>query len=286
MKNFYVYYSYEEWGRGYIGKRECYCLPEEDVRYFGSFTDKTFRPTQKVILEIFATKEEALAAEIILHDFYQVDVNPHFANKARQTAVGFSYDRTGETNGEVWFERMSGDKSPTKRPEVREKIRQAQIRLGDNHNSRKPEARERARQLLTGDRNPNRSAEGRERRRQHMLQPERRAKSREVAKKVLADLIERNPNHQSEASKKAHSKKDEFGRSLLGLRNYENGLGKRDENGELIHKPKDPNRYKFHDPGHPELGIRSPGTLVRMQKSRGYPSGPENRVKLNNLDES
>ena len=261
-------------------------MPEEDVRYFGSFTDKTFRPTQKVILEIFATKEEALAAEIILHDFYQVDVNPHFANKARQTAVGFSYDRTGETNGEVWFERMSGDKSPTKRPEVREKIRQAQIRLGDNHNSRKPEARERARQLLTGDRNPNRSAEGRERRRQHMLQPERRAKSREVAKKVLADLIERNPNHQSEASKKAHSKKDEFGRSLLGLRNYENGLGKRDENGELIHKPKDPNRYKFHDPGHPELGIRSPGTLVRMQKSRGYPSGPENRVKLNNLDES
>jgi hypothetical protein len=26
-KYFYVYYSYEEFGRGYIGKRECKCLP-------------------------------------------------------------------------------------------------------------------------------------------------------------------------------------------------------------------------------------------------------------------
>jgi hypothetical protein len=47
IKNYYVYYSYELWGRGYIGKRECMCLPEEDVKYFGSFTDKTFEPTEK-----------------------------------------------------------------------------------------------------------------------------------------------------------------------------------------------------------------------------------------------
>jgi hypothetical protein len=26
-KYFYVYYSYEHWERGYIGKRECWCLP-------------------------------------------------------------------------------------------------------------------------------------------------------------------------------------------------------------------------------------------------------------------
>jgi len=49
MKHFYVYYSYEEYGRGYIGKRECKYLPEEDVNYFGSFKDKTFKPTQKII---------------------------------------------------------------------------------------------------------------------------------------------------------------------------------------------------------------------------------------------
>jgi hypothetical protein len=39
--HFYVYYSYEEYGRGYIGQRQCKCLPEKDVNYFGSFHDKT-----------------------------------------------------------------------------------------------------------------------------------------------------------------------------------------------------------------------------------------------------
>jgi len=69
-KYFYVYYSYEEYGRGYIGKRECKCLPEEDIKYFGSFTDKTFKPTQKIILKTFGSVEDALEVESILHDFY------------------------------------------------------------------------------------------------------------------------------------------------------------------------------------------------------------------------
>jgi hypothetical protein len=79
-KYFYVYYSYEPWGRGYIGKRECWCLPEEDVKYLGSYTDKTFKPTEKIILQTFGTVEEAFEAEIILQEFYKVDKNPHFAN--------------------------------------------------------------------------------------------------------------------------------------------------------------------------------------------------------------
>jgi hypothetical protein len=188
MKNFYVYYSFEWWGRGYIGKRECLCLPEEDVKYFGSFRDKTFKPTQKIILKVCKTKEEAIQSEIILHNFYQVDVNPHFANKAKQTAVGFSYDRTGETNGEKWLISMSGDNSPTKRPEVREKLRQSQLKMGDNHNSRTQEGRERARQILTGDKNPNRSPEGRERCRQRMMQPERNKIAQETGSRVSNQL--------------------------------------------------------------------------------------------------
>ena len=79
-KYFYVYYSYEPWGRGYIGKRECWCLPEEDVKYFGSFRDKTFKPTEKIVIQTFDTVEEAFLAEIQLQEFYQVDKNPHFAN--------------------------------------------------------------------------------------------------------------------------------------------------------------------------------------------------------------
>jgi hypothetical protein len=88
----YTYYSYEEWGMGYFGSRSCDCLPEEDVNYFGSFSDKNFKPTQKIILkDDYATRAEAIADEIILHDFYEVDKNPHFANRAKQTSTKFYF---------------------------------------------------------------------------------------------------------------------------------------------------------------------------------------------------
>jgi len=90
MKKYhYVYYSYEEWGRGYIGVRTSKCLPEEDTRYLGSFTDKTFKPAEKIVLYVFDTRKKALNAEIILHDFYKVHINPHFANKSKMISSGF-----------------------------------------------------------------------------------------------------------------------------------------------------------------------------------------------------
>ena len=59
---YYTYYSYEEWGKGYFGSRKCYCLPEDDVKYFGSYKDKNFNPTQKIILKRdYTTREEARA---------------------------------------------------------------------------------------------------------------------------------------------------------------------------------------------------------------------------------
>ena len=88
---YYTYYSYEEWGKGYIGSRGCECLPEEDVKYFGSFSDKTFKPTQKIIIkDDYSTREEAYADEIILQQYYKVVENYHFANKSYQTSTGFS----------------------------------------------------------------------------------------------------------------------------------------------------------------------------------------------------
>ena len=126
-KYFYVYYSYEEFGNGYIGKRECKCLPEEDINYFGSFKDKTFRPTQKIILETFENVEEALEAECALHDFYEVDKNPHFANRAKQTSTKF-------------YCCLNGERNSSKRPEIREKIRQG--KLGENNPTKRPEVRE------------------------------------------------------------------------------------------------------------------------------------------------
>ena len=96
----YVYYSYEEWGRGYIGVRSCECKPEQDSSYFGSFKDKTFAPKNKIILATFETREEALQAEIDLHTFYQVHVNSHFANRSCQTSTGWSTQGV-PTSGEV-----------------------------------------------------------------------------------------------------------------------------------------------------------------------------------------
>ena len=88
----YVYYSYEEYGRGYFGSRTCKCLPEEDMKYFGSFSDNNFKPTQKIILkDDYATRAEAYADEIILQRYYKVVENSHFANKAYQTSTKFYY---------------------------------------------------------------------------------------------------------------------------------------------------------------------------------------------------
>ncbi len=87
----YTYYSYEEYGRGYFGSRTCKCLPEDDIKYFGSFKDKIFKPTQKIILKNdYSTREEAYADEIILQRYYKVVENPHFANRSYQTSTGFS----------------------------------------------------------------------------------------------------------------------------------------------------------------------------------------------------
>ena len=86
----YTYYSYEEWGMGYFGVRTCECLPEEDVKYFGSYTDKTFKPNRKIILkDDYPTREDANADEIILQEYYKVVENPHFANRAYQTSTKF-----------------------------------------------------------------------------------------------------------------------------------------------------------------------------------------------------
>lgn len=90
MLNHYIYKSYEVGGREYIGSRSCNCLPESDIKYFGSFKDKTFNPTEKTILFVCETRKEALEIEIELHDFFDVAVNPQFANLVKQTSTGFS----------------------------------------------------------------------------------------------------------------------------------------------------------------------------------------------------
>jgi hypothetical protein len=58
---------------------------------------------------VYSTPEECLEAEIKLHDFFEVDVNPHFANKAKQTSVGFLFDSTGIKRSEKTVEKLKSN---------------------------------------------------------------------------------------------------------------------------------------------------------------------------------
>lgn len=147
MKNFYVYYSYEEWGRGYIGKRECLCLPEEDTKYFGSFTDKTFNPTQKIVLSVFDTREAAYAAEILLHEFYDVCKNPHFANRARQTSTGFYSDPTGKKKSDEQKKQIAINSSKEKLKKETLQKRSESLRLYYSNAEARQQSSERATEI-------------------------------------------------------------------------------------------------------------------------------------------
>ena len=153
QKYFYVYYSYEPWGRGYIGKRECWCSPEEDIKYFGSYRDKTFKPTEKIILETFESREDAYAAEKALHNFYEVHLNPHFANKSKITSTGFCFSASGEKNP---FYRGKFS------PEVAERIRKTNPFLGDNHPSKSKKNREAMAKFCKSDNGPSKSPEAKQ----------------------------------------------------------------------------------------------------------------------------
>ena len=134
----YVYYSYEEWGRGYIGSRSCACIPEEDKRYFGSFSDKTFNHTKKIILQTFETRKKALQAEIILHNFYNVNTNPHFANRAKQTSTSFFFSLNGQNLSTEWKENIGkAHRGRIFSKEHRKKLRESNLgkpgMVGKNH---------------------------------------------------------------------------------------------------------------------------------------------------------
>lgn len=151
MTIYYTYYSYEEFGRGYIGYRKC---PEgetpETDKYMGSYKDKTFKPTSKIILTVHSSAEEAVLAEIKIQNLYKVVENPHFANKAYQTstrfrfaACGVDHPMYGKTQSESAREKLSrsrraldfsGPNNPffgkTHSEETRKKISESLISLG------------------------------------------------------------------------------------------------------------------------------------------------------------
>lgn len=95
------HYTYElvcnETGERYIGKRSSKVWPSRDNYWSSSKTVKamikrglTF--SKKVLMEHSSAKE-ALEHEILLHNLYDVAINPVYLNKAKQTSSG--WDTTG-----------------------------------------------------------------------------------------------------------------------------------------------------------------------------------------------
>lgn len=131
MTVYYTYYSYEEFGRGYIGYRKCPkgISPEQDS-YLGSYKDKTFKPTAKIIITTHRTKREAILAEIKIQKLFSVVENHHFANRSYQTNVKFSFSAQGsnhpmynKTHSEEAKGKMSKARKGKKLPkEQREKL--------------------------------------------------------------------------------------------------------------------------------------------------------------------
>lgn len=92
-------------GMRYIGARSSKVKPELDTKYMGSskplkkaIQEEGLSHFSKLILAVFPTREKALEYEVFLHTRFNVDKDPMFYNKAKQTSTGFDYPHSGPDN--------------------------------------------------------------------------------------------------------------------------------------------------------------------------------------------
>jgi hypothetical protein len=143
----------------YIGSRGCKCHHLKDASYYGSFKDKTFKPTSKKILKQFKTREEAFKHEIYLHYILDVATNPRFANKCRVTTTGFTWagqKHTPETiekireSSRLSFLNMSNETKMNRTKKLKAKKltkeHREKLKLVNTGKPKSPETREKIRQ--------------------------------------------------------------------------------------------------------------------------------------------
>jgi len=250
---FYTYYVYEEWGRGYIGAslKGCKCHPSEDT-YMGSFKDKTFKPTEKIILGIYSTIKETIEAEILLHNFFEVAKNPHFANRAKQTSAGFN--RAGVLDTEDTREKKS---LAQRKLHAESKKKREQIsKLGQKYGPLS--FLEKTGIFTPGAINKATLSKG------GKISGRRNVLTGHLDKIRTFDICSR-------GGKTSGTQCRDQGKAIFSPEVRERAL-------QSLKKAA---LQKWFDPDHPELGCHNPGNLVKIQRKNGYPSGLENRVKLN-----
>jgi hypothetical protein len=76
----------------YIGCRSSKIHPKLDYKYMSSskFINKAHK-LRKRILQIFASRSDALSHEILLHEKYDVSRSPRYINRSKQTSAGFNW---------------------------------------------------------------------------------------------------------------------------------------------------------------------------------------------------
>ena len=89
----------------YIGVRSSIVPPEADIDYLGSSKYVPKLECDKIVLNEFLTRKEAVAYEIRLHELFNVGCNPVFYNKAKQTSTGF--DMSGHKHSKEFCENLS-----------------------------------------------------------------------------------------------------------------------------------------------------------------------------------
>ena len=131
----FVYLSFEETdkGRKYIGKHSTDNVYDG---YLGSFSDLSFNPVDKIILEYAKTEEGAIAAEIRWQRNFKVVEDPQFANKSYQTSQGFNYSWRGKKRSDKDRDNKSkASKGKPKSANHRESLSRARVgmRLSETH---------------------------------------------------------------------------------------------------------------------------------------------------------
>ena len=89
-KKYYVYISVGEDGRLYVGSYTHHSYQShlfDNDGYYGSFTDRTFKPVKKIKVCECSSRNEAYEKERQLQILLGVDSNPDFANKRIESMI-------------------------------------------------------------------------------------------------------------------------------------------------------------------------------------------------------